>query len=75
MNVKYLGLIIKTLGVKMNDYEKYINSLLADNMTPEEILNSSSDERYVYGIYFPLDLNFENFEKITQEIIKSNNCK
>lgn len=54
----------------MNDYEKYINSLLADNMTPEEILNSSSDERYIYGIYFPMDLNFENFEKVTKEIIK-----
>lgn len=54
----------------MNDYEKYIISLLADGMTSEEILNSSSDERYVYGIYFPLDLNFENFEKITQEIIE-----
>ena len=54
----------------MNDYEKYINSLLADNMTPEEILNSDSDERYIYGIYFPMDVNFENFEKVTKEIIE-----
>lgn len=54
----------------MNDYEKYINSLLADNMTPEEILNSDSDEKYIYGIYFPMDVNFENFEKVTKEIIE-----
>ena len=54
----------------MNDYEKYINSLLADNMTPKEILNSDSDERYIYGIYFPMDVNFENFEKVTKEIIE-----
>ena len=54
----------------MNDYEKYIKSLLAENMTPEEILNSDSDERYIYGIYFPTDVNFENFEKVTKEIIE-----
>ena len=54
----------------MNYYEKYINSLLADNMTPKEILNSDSDERYIYGIYFPMDVNFENFEKVTKEIIE-----
>ncbi len=54
----------------MNDYEKYIKSLLAENMTPEEILNSDSDERYIYGIYFPMDVNFENFEKVTKEIIE-----
>lgn len=56
----------------MNDYEKYIISLLADNMTSEEILNSSSDERYIYGIYFPMDVTFENFEKVTKEIIEQN---
>ena len=54
----------------MNDYEKYIKSLLAENMTPEEILNSDSDEKYIYGIYFPMDVNFENFEKVTKEIIE-----
>lgn len=54
----------------MNDYEKYINSLLADDMTPEEILNSDSDEKYIYGIYFPMDLTFENFEQVTKEIIE-----
>ena len=54
----------------MNDYEKYINSLLADNMTPKEILNSDPDERSIYGIYFPMDVNFENFEKVTKEIIE-----
>ena len=60
----------KSIGVKMGDYEKYIISLLVDNMTPKEILNSDSDEKYIYGIYFPLDLNFENFEKVTNEIIE-----
>lgn len=54
----------------MNDYQKFINSLLADGMTQEEILNSDSDERYIYGIYFPMDVNFENFEKVTKEIIE-----
>ena len=38
-------------------------------MTAEEILTSSSDERYIYGIYFPEDIYFTNFEQVTKEII------
>lgn len=27
-------------------------------------------EKYIYGIYFPMDINFENFEKVTKVIIE-----
>ena len=50
-------------------YKSYIISLIVDNMTAEEILTSSSDERYIYGIYFPEDIYFTNFEQVTKEII------
>lgn len=56
-----------------NDFTNYLNyiyRLLDDNMTPEEILSSSSDEKYIYGIYFPHDINFEKFEDVTRGIIK-----
>ena len=52
------------------NYQNYIYRLLDDNMTPEEILSSSSDEKYIYEIYFPHDINFDKFEEVTRRIIK-----
>ena len=50
-------------------YEDYIHELIKIDSRKEEILSSSSDECYVYDLFFPLDRERNNFEKITSLII------
>lgn len=52
------------------DYRRYIFGLLADSMTSEEILNSDSDEKYIYSLNFPIDNEFSEFKLKTEFIIK-----
>jgi len=53
-------------------YTDYIHKLMKMGSTKEEILSSSSDECYIYDIYFPLDSQRSDFEKITSSIIDNN---
>ena len=51
------------------DYSKYIESML-EHHTPEEIINSSSEERVVYAGYYPLDISQDRFVSQTIYTIK-----
>ena len=51
------------------DYSKYVESMLEQH-TPDEIINSSSDERIVYAGYYPLDIGQDRFVSQTIYAIK-----
>ena len=51
------------------DYSKYVESMLEQH-TPDEIINSSSDERVVYAGYYPLDIGQDRFVSETMCAIK-----
>ncbi len=50
-------------------YQEYLFSLLKDGHTKEEILSSSSDEVTIYENYYPLDIERENFKKVTSSMV------
>ncbi len=66
-----LLVILENRGIykPFTEYKKYIENMLVDS-TPDEIINSSSDERIIYASYYPLDIGQYYFVSETNFIIK-----
>lgn len=64
----HVVLVSKKLINPCVDYRGYIEDCLKIG-SPVEILNSDSDEGYVYSLHFPLDYERKSFKTITKDII------
>jgi hypothetical protein len=68
------AMLLKTLDYKglvdcMASYQKYLYGMLESGHAKEEILESASDERFIYALYFPLDTGFSRFKELSTSII------
>lgn len=53
-----------------SSYKAYVCELLKSGISREDILTAKLDEKHAYSIYYPLDKDFTDFKRVTNDMIR-----